>query len=310
MITSIFNKTRPINYIILFVFLLIFFVLYQESSLVNHFSLLRLLSKIGTFFLLTASLFLMHFIYNRNNLVKDNMYGALFSFIFCLFFPDIFNNSKIVCALFFLVLAFRRLIALRSKLGIKQKLFDSCVLILIASLFYIWSFLFLALVFYVIFFQTSFDFKNWLIPFIAIFIMATIVIMFEMMFNSGHVFDMIESVYLKFNYEQLKANKTNFFILCFYGVIVALFLFSSFVTMGSRSVNQRSVYNILYLLLLFSIAIFMYNPIPNYALASFSFFPLAILGSNMIESIERKWIKETFIILVILAAVLLFFIQL
>lgn len=310
MITSIFNKTRPINYIILFALLLLFYITYQTNNFIITASLVDWVVKSVSFLLLLSSLFLMHFIYNRNNLVRDNMYGALFSFLFCFLFPQIFDDSKIVCSLFLLVLAFRRLISLRSKLGIKQKLFDSCVLILIASLFYFWSILFLIVVFYVILFQTSFNFKNWLIPFIAIFIIGSIVIMAEMILNSGFVFTMIDSLHLSFNLSIIRENKLEFFIVCFYATIVILFLFSSFITSGSRSVNQHSVYNIFYLVLLISIFIFFFNPVPNYALVSYSFFPLAILGSNMIENIERKWIKETFLVSLTVLILLLFFIQL
>ena len=310
MITSIFNKTRPINYIILFALLLLFYITYQTDNFILKAGLFNWTVKTVSFFVLLASLFLMHFIYNRNNLVKDNMYGAFFAFLFCILFPQVFDNSKIVCALFLLVLAFRRLISLRSKLGIKQKLFDSCVLILLASLFYFWSILFLAIVFYVILFQTSFDFRNWLIPFIAVFIIASIVIMVEMITNSGFIFSLVDSASLSFNFNLLKQDKLEFGILCFYTALAILFLFSSFITAGSRSVNQHSVYNIFYLVLLVSIFIFLFTPVPNYALVSFSFFPLAILGSNMIENIERKWIKESFLITVTIIILVLYFIQL
>jgi hypothetical protein len=310
MITSIFNKTRPINYVILFVLLLFFFILYQDSNFINTSGLVVWLTKIGSFILLISSIFLMHFIYNRNNLVKDNMYGTYFSFLFCCLFPQIFEDTNVVCSLFFLVLAFRRLISLRSKLGIKQKLFDSCVFILIASLFYFWSIIFYLLVFYIILFQTSFSIKNWLIPFISIILIGAIVIMFEMIFNAGYIFNLVDSIRLKFNYTDLKANKFEFIVLCFYTLLVVLFLFSSFITTASRSVNQHSVYNILYLILIFSITIFVFMPVPNYALASFSFFPLAILGSNMIENIERKWIKETFLLVITITVFIFYIFQL
>ncbi|UYW00906.1 DUF6427 family protein [Flavobacterium agricola] len=310
MITSIFNKTRPINYIILFVFLLIFFTLYQSLAVTTPLNFITGLQKAGSFLLLNASLFLMHFIYNRNNLVKDNMFGAFFSFLFCLLFPEIFNSPHIICALFLLVLAFRRLIALRSKLSIKQKLFDSCVLILIASLFYVWSALFLLLVFFVIMFQTSFDFKNWLIPFIALFIVGSIAIFFEMIFNTGYIFSLIESVSFSFNLHALANQSVTFFVLCFYALIIILFLFSSFVTSGSRSVNRTAVYHILYLILIISFIIFICMPTPNLAVASFSFFPLAIMGSNMIEKIEKAWIKESFLGGITVCILIFYFLQL
>lgn len=310
MITSIFNKTRPINYIILFTLLLIFFILYQNVSFITEIGVIGWIVKIGSFLLLTASLFLMHFIYNRNNLVKDNMYGALFSTLFCVLFPQILDSPKIISSLFFLVLAFRRLISLRSKLGVKQKIFDSCIFILLATLFYPLAFLFFGVVFYVIIFQTSFDFRNWLIPFIAFFIIGVIVVLVEMITNSGFVFTTIDSLSLQFNFELLKENKLQFLILIFYFSLLLLFLFSSFITFGSRSVNQHSVYNILYLILILSIVIFAFEPVPNYALISYSFFPVVILGSNMIESIEKLWIKETFLIIITLLIFILFGFQL
>jgi hypothetical protein len=51
-------------------------------------------------------------------------------------FPSVFNNSNLLVANFFLLLAIRRMISLQTLKAPKEKIFDASIWIFIASLFH------------------------------------------------------------------------------------------------------------------------------------------------------------------------------
>ena len=82
MIASLFNKSRPLNYALISLLLVLFYFLYQTKDLswMEHYT--TVVQKVGSFLLLLGSLFLVRFISKRNGLTKDNSYTP---FLFLLF---------------------------------------------------------------------------------------------------------------------------------------------------------------------------------------------------------------------------------
>lgn len=309
MITSIFNKTRPINYILLSIILLVFYTMFQDVSLLSSSNIVNWGLKIAGFLLLLTSLFLIQFIYNRNNLVKDNMYGPLFFLLFCILFPSLFLNFNTIGSVFFLVLAFRRLISLKSQIQIKQKLFDACVFILIASLFHFWNILFLLVVFVAILIHVAYDFRNWIIPIIATLIIGSIVVMYAMLFEGSLLLELYEGSAIDFSLKYFE-NDLQRIALAIFTSIIILFFISSLLSYNSKPLNQHGAYRLLYLILLVAIGVFLISPQKSNSLLAYTFFPLSIFGSNLIEKLETKWIQEAVIIGIAALSLGIYFIQL
>ncbi|HEU0135898.1 MAG TPA: hypothetical protein VFQ50_01265, partial [Flavobacterium sp.] len=169
MITSLFRKSTPLNYTILIISVLIFFLLFQTGHSDGELTPILLLEKITLGGLIFASLFIVNFIVKKNGLSKDNSYTILFYLLFMLFFPSVMDNINMILANFFILFALRRLMSLHSLKAHKEKIFDASFWIFVAALFHFWSILFIILVFISIFFHVSRDYRNWLLPFIAFF---------------------------------------------------------------------------------------------------------------------------------------------
>jgi hypothetical protein len=135
MISSIFRKTKPFNYVILLTFLFVFYGVvvfllfstpYQQNILFEQiFSLAALLFLI----------FLINFVVKRNKITGPNSFVILFFTLLIVLFPEVLlDNNGIFCT-FFLLLAVRKLLSIKSLIKIKLKIFDASIWIAVSSFF-------------------------------------------------------------------------------------------------------------------------------------------------------------------------------
>ena len=178
MITTIFKKSSPINYTLVGVLMFLFFFISQFSLDFSQFSVFDILPKTLILLFLISTIVLTNFITKKNALTKDSTYAVFFCFLFLVFFPNLFPNFNLVLANFLIILAMRRLISLQSLNLPQEKIFDASLLIFFASLFYFWSILFIILVFASIILHVSRDYRNWIIPFIAFFVVIVVFVFF------------------------------------------------------------------------------------------------------------------------------------
>ena len=147
MISSIFEKTKPVNFIILLVFLFLFYWSVQFYLFDFEISEVEIMPSIGILAILLFSVFVVDFIVKRNKLTGTNSYAILFFTLLFVVFPETLGDSKAILTSFFLLLTMRRLLSIKSLKNIKLKIFDAGLWICISSVFYEWALLYLLLVF-------------------------------------------------------------------------------------------------------------------------------------------------------------------
>ncbi len=179
MISSVFKKSTPLNLILVVFLVLVFFLIYQFQDFSWLNSSFLIFKKAVLFTVLLASVFIINFIVKRNGMSKDSSYTIFFYFLFLLFFPSLFNNINLIASNFFVLLALRRLISLQSLKASKEKIFDASLWIFVAALFHFWSILYIGLVFVSILFMVSKDYRNWFLPFIALFAVSVVFVLFS-----------------------------------------------------------------------------------------------------------------------------------
>ncbi len=183
MIANFFNKTKPINFLVLSILLTIIYIIGIQAVVNFNISLHYMLKNIFLLFLLIISIFIINFILRKNVLTDDNSYAILFYILLFGIFPFSFLDGDILVSNFILLFSFRRIYSLRSMLKPKEKIFDSAFWIGLASLFYVWSFLYLFLLFFAIFIFNKLNWKNFLIPFIGwitpVFLFYTYLLLFH-----------------------------------------------------------------------------------------------------------------------------------
>ena len=300
MVSSVFGKTRPINFIFIIIFLLFFFFGVHFFLLKTNSDIVSILKLFGILILILASVFLTNFISKKNGLTRDNTYAALLFVLILSFFPYTFSNIEIIISNVFILLAIRRIISLKSYIQIKLKLFDASLWICLATIFYEWAILFFFLVFVAILHYGLKDIRNWLIPLVAIITVCIFVVTFFYLTNQLDKLSGILNFKIGLNIDKYLDMR---YLIPFLYILTmgTLATFSYFANIKSKLSEEQS--SILLVIVAFLVSLFISLLSNNERTSEFIFmgFPLAIVMTNYIELIKKWWYKEfilwTFIIL-------------
>ncbi|GGW43667.1 hypothetical protein GCM10007383_30260 [Arenibacter certesii] len=247
---------------------------------------------------LMLSIFLVNFITNRNKITGSNSLSILFYTLLIVFFPRVLLDSDAIFCSFFILLAVRRLLSLRSFKEVKLKIFDASVWILIASLFYDWALLYLLLVFVAIYFYQAKNIRNWLIPFVAIIAMsiitlAILVLLKDPYFLSDHyVFNMVITPSYFNDFE-------NVAYLFLYVFIVLLSGLISYIRLGNVGLNWLMSMRLVLYLFLVGLVIFLFKSSSEHHPIMLTFFPSVVFMTTYLETIKKDRVKELVLISVI-----------
>lgn len=304
MIANFFNQTKPINFLVLSLLVLLIFL----SSLIQGYegeTSLFFFVKYGLFLLAAIlTVFVLNFIIRKNALCEDNSYALLFYILLWGMFPSSLLNGGVFVSNFILLFAFRRLYSLRSPLRTQEKIFDSAFWIGIASIFYLWSFLFLLLVYAAIWLFRRADWKNIWIPIVGyvtpVFLAYTYLL----------AFDDVERFMRIWTFDfQLDVSLYNSFDFLWPIVFTGLLLLFSIYPTTRKSllakIDFKSTWQLLIVHLAVSLLVILIAPEKDGSEFSFLFFPLTIVFANFLQILERYWIKEGIIYLFLLSLILI-----
>lgn len=309
MFASFFKKSTPINYSLIVLVLLLLFFIVQFQDLNWTKSYIEILTRIGVLALIFASLFLSNFIVKKNQITKDSAYTVLFLLLLLLFFPSIFENFKLLLANFFILLSFRRLISLQTLKAPKEKIFDATLWILLASILHFWCILFIVLVYVSIIFHVSRDYRNWLIPFFAGFALTNVFVFCSMIFKKDWINIYLQSMSSNTSINYFQNNNQNiafsiFIVLAFVLVPSALF------SINAKPLNMQATYKKILISFFIGAIVFLLSPNKSNEFLIFTFFPIAVMGTNFVEYSHNKINQELLIFGMISTALYNFFIQL
>ncbi|MGO4773622.1 DUF6427 family protein [Flavobacterium sp. W22_SRS_FK3] len=309
MITSVFKKSTPLNYSLVVILILVFFFLFQiqEPSWMSSYFLV--FQKVSLLCFIFASFFLINFIVKKNGLSKDNGYAILFYLLFLLFFPTIFNNPNAIYANFFLLLALRRLISLQSLKASKEKIFDASFWILVATLFQFWCILFLILVFISIIFHVSRDYRNWILPFIALLAVTLLFLTTSLIFNFDAIKFIQDRAVIDLRIEYFKNNYENG-AFSIYVAVALFFVVSMLTTLSNRPQIVHTSYKKVIASFFIAVFVFILSPNKSNDLLLFSITPLAIMASSHIEFTQQKLNREIVLYVLICCGLFTFYSQL
>ena len=309
MLASVFNKSRPVNYILIGVILVLSYFLYlsKDTTWTNNYLLIG--QKVGLLLLLAGALFLTNFITRRNTLSKANTYAMFLFMVFLILLPTTLVNINVIISNFFLLLALRRLISLQSLITPKEKIFDASFWIFAAAIFHFWCIIHIVLVFISIVFHVSRDYRNWLIPFIAFFAVAVLYLMIGLFMGEGFFETISENINISFDFTYFENIYQNI-ALAVYSSIVVLFAFPYIFSITSKPLNLQSSHKKIIYSFLIGVAIYVLSSNKNNSFLAFTFAPMAIMGANYFESQENKWFKEIALGLIVTIALILFVSQL
>ena len=309
MITSVFRKSTPLNFLLVGILMLFFFLLFlwQDLSWTN--SIFLIVTKVGLFGLLVASVFMANFVAKKNGLSKDSTFTIFFYFLFLLFFPSVLENTNLIVSNFFILLALRRLISLQSLKASKEKIFDASFWIFLAALFHFWSIIFIILVFISILFHVSRDYRNWILPFIALFVVTIMFLIYATIFDLNGFEYLNQSVQTNFEINYFTTNYQNG-AFSIYATIALFFVVSMFSTLSSRPQLLITSYKKIIASFFIGVLIFVVSSNKSNDLLIFTFAPLAIMATSHIEMPQLRLNQELVLYVLIICSMFTFFTQL
>ncbi|WP_027138133.1 DUF6427 family protein [Gaetbulibacter saemankumensis] len=304
MIASIFNKSKPLNFVIVFFITLVAFIAARQDLDLDTSYLGFFLSQLGIFLLCCITLLMVSFIITKNNLTRKNNYDVLLFGVFVLMFVHTTLDVNIIWANFFVLLALRRLMSLRSQKEVKKKLFDAAFWIAIAAMFYFWAILFFVLIIISLILYTDYNIRHWLIPFAGVatvFIIATStsILLYNDYFS---VFKSLPAVGFDFTaYNSVR-------LVIGIATVLSFSVWASFFYLQNikrKKKATRATFKIIIFAVLIACLIVILTPDKTSSEFLFAFAPLAIIMTNYIETIREKWFKEAFVSILVIVPLLL-----
>jgi len=299
MITSIFSKSKPINFLVVFFVTLLAFVLANLKLKNEPIVFSFIIEKAVIFSICYLSILTLNFIVGKNSLTHKSNFEILLYCLFLLMIPQTLLNDRIIVSNFFIFLALRRILSLRSQINLKKKLFDASFWITIAALFYFWAILFFILIFFILILYTDNKIKNWIVPFAGLITVLLIITSYSVLVYD----DFFEAFNISFNtsfdFSDYNSPKhiTAITILLSFGTWSSIFYLKA---IKNKLKKFRPVLKAIFAMLLIAFSIVIIAPLKTGSEFLFLFAPLAIIVTNYIEMIQEKWIKELFLIVLII----------
>ncbi|WP_033959590.1 DUF6427 family protein [Psychroserpens jangbogonensis] len=303
MISSFFSQSKPINFVVISVMLLVIFVITKYMTLGLELDAFLITKQILLFGVCLLSVFVFDFLVNKNNLTKKNSYKILLFILFIAVLPQTLLNSETLIANLFILFALRRIISLRSKKEIKKKLFDASFWITVASLLFFWSALFFVLIIAALIVYSITDLKNWLIPIMGILAVAIIGASYMILMNIDIYSFFNNLVDVSFDFSSLNSKRIiiGSTILLSFGVWS---LFYYIKNIKSKTKSLRPSFSLIVFAAIIGLVIIIISPEKNGSEFIFLFAPLAIIMTNYLEVISEKWFKESLLWILLLTPII------
>ena len=296
MISSIFGKTKPINFIIVLSILFVTYWLIHFLLLENSYDIYELILQLVFFLVLAFSILTTDFIVRRNKITAANSFAILFYALLILVFPETLADRNAIFCSFFLLLATRRLVSIRTLKNIKFKIFDASFWIVVSSFFYEWALLYLILVFLTIYIYKPKNIRNWMVPLAGVF--AVFMIMYSVLVLSNNT-ELLSKHYqfsFEFNvaYFSKWVNSTKLIVYIFLTIFAMLY---GLLKLGKAGLGQLVTMRIIGFSFVLGLILKILTSSTDVHPIMVTFFPAAVFFTNYVESIKKQNIREVVLII-------------
>lgn len=197
MLSTFFSTSRPFHYLTVFLWIAIVTCLF--TLLQANIEWLRL----SAILIIALSLGVYEFIVSKNYLTPQSTYALWIAAGLTLLFLKFNVSLEVLLAQLFILLSLRRLLSLKNDHSTVKKLFDASFWVTIATLFFHWSALFYIVIMVAIFLYVRNDYRNWLVPFMALGAVWILLFTYDYVWNKQVLFDVWNSFELSYLWQQL-----------------------------------------------------------------------------------------------------------
>lgn len=303
MLTSFFNKSKPINFLLVTVCMSVYFCLYNFVFFQGSLTVSYFFNQLGFLCIYLLLMILVNFIVKRNQMTKRNTFAILLFALFTVSFPEILKSGEILFSGFFLLLALRRAISLKSGVSTKKKIFDASFWLSVSALFFETSLLFFVIVFLAILFFAANDYRNWIIPiigFMCVFVLTNCV--YLLIDNSFvGIFHFVEAPNFDFsNYGSLPILLPLSLMLAF-----TLWTGANYLIMIKKAPStMRSSLVLILMVWVVSLFVVIFSPTKNGGEFLFIIIPVSVIGAGYFEREGDKLFKKVLLVFLVLSILL------
>jgi len=189
----------------------------------------------------------------------------------------------------------------------KEKIFDASFWIFLAALFHFWSIFYIILVFIAVILHVSKDYRNWIIPFIALFAVTILFFLANSILDNTLMSTLLDKTYISFDFYYFDNIYQRIALATFTSLSLFAFVLHVF-DVPNKALNMQSSHKTILFSFILGVGIYVLSANKNNGSLAFCFGPLAIIGANFIEKIENNWVKEI-VVYALLAFGIFFFVM-
>jgi hypothetical protein len=306
MLANFFGKSNPVNFIVVFLIFLGFYIAnFFTVNLVQFVDINVILNQLLTIILFLFLFLFYNFILIKNKLTLNNSYGLLLFALFSGFFPPVFSNVTTIFLNLLLLIFLRRVFSLRSNKDVYKKIFDCGFWLGILFLLDSTTVIFGVLIFLSVGMFQKLTVRTLLIPVVGFVTPVFCYFSYCLWEGDTSEFSNLFLWYSNYNFEVYTANKFLFSTL-FLGIGSLISIVIKTPKVFLISGDYRKYWILIIFNFFFAITVFLIQNTHQTNKVLLLFFPASVIITNWLESIERGFVKNIFIIVLIATPVILF----
>lgn len=300
MLTNFFSKSKPVTSVAI----LLLFVCFFLATFLNSTSLLKTASYLPLFLLILG---VFNFINSKNSLTFDNSFAFLFFTLLFGYFHQSFAINQHTYGHLTLLLFLRKVYSLQSDKNLTLKYFDGGLWLGVSFLTVPTTVIFAPLLYVSILYHQRLTIQSFLGPIIGFFAPVFLY------FTYCYWYELDNTFYSLFNWTTV----TDYSLYQKLFFLIPFIAFSTITLIGvvfktPKALAVKNSFRINWLLLLFNLAIAIILVLliqqKDGSELIYLFFPTAIIIANLIEILQKKWLKEIILSLFIVGAFIMLFI--
>ncbi|CAM1360051.1 DUF6427 family protein [Tenacibaculum xiamenense] len=300
MLANFFSKSKPVNFVVLFLLFLVYFGITLFLKNISFFSA----GKEVFLFVVVFSIY--NFIILKNEVTFDNSFAFLFYVILIGFFIKYIEINSIFYANLICLLLFRKAYSIQTSKKVYQKLFDAGLWLGISFILEPYTFIFIFLLYIAIYLHNQINYRTLIIPVLGYLVPVFLYYAYCFWYDRTEQFSSLFSWKIVFDYN-LYSSRNFLFSIFFIGI----FTFLSIILKSPRTLSILNKFRKNWILILVHLILsgVVFLQVPERTGVEFMYllFPTSVVLANGIELIKKRWLADIFILLFLISSFVLVF---
>lgn len=306
MLANFFDKTKPINSIVLAILFFSFYAIYSFQQKTTDFIDVSTFESLIYVVSSAVFLFVCGLVFIKNGVSNQNLYNSFILILLYGLFPNAFDVQKTLGVAFLYLLIYKNISQLKEKGNTQLLLFNSGLLAGSSFLIFDWSLLFFIFIYIGLFYSKKATIRNIVSP---VFGLITPVILF---FTYSFLTDNLPLFYQRFYFSySLDISAYNILAikipLLSISIITGIAILSVYPKIFSVSNPFRFQYLLILVMLFIGALLIFINPQKNGSELLYVFIPIAVIIGRFLKNIPKKTIKEALLVSLALFSIIILF---